>query len=444
MARVAVIGAGLAGSEAAWQLARLGCEVELSEARPAVMTPAHVGGDFAELVCSNSLGSGAVGSGHGLLAAEMRLGGSLILAAAAATATPAGRALAVDRALFAAEITRRLTAEPRVRVVREEVRRLPAAPAIVATGPLTSDALAADLARAAGSAGLYFYDATSPIVDGESIDRAAVFAADRRGDGPGDYLNCPFTEDEYRIFLAALLAAELATPHGFEDRLVFEGCMPIEQLARRGEHTLRFGPMRPVGLCDPRTGRRPYAVVQLRREDAEGRMWNLVGFQSRMRHGDQQRVLRLIPGLRNARFLRLGVIHRNTYVDGPRVLAPDLSLRAAPGVRLAGQLTGVEGYMESAAFGMLAAWFAAAEAAGRALPPPPPATMTGALLRYVTGAEASPLQPMNANFGLLPAPPARMRKTERKAAMHETAVAAMREYLTAHGLLADAAEATSN
>jgi methylenetetrahydrofolate--tRNA-(uracil-5-)-methyltransferase len=436
MTRLAVVGAGLAGSEAAWQLARLGVEVDLIEARPAVMTPAHHTADLAELVCSNSLGSAAPGVGHGLLAAEMALGGSLIIAAARAAAVPAGRALAVDRGRFAAAVTERLSRCPAVRVVRDEALRLPAAPAIVAAGPLAGAALAADLARVTGAAHLYFYDATSPIVDGDSIDRACAYVADRRGAGPGDYLNCPLTADEYHIFLDALLAADPAPAREFEDVRVFEGCMPIESLARRGEHTLRFGPMRPVGLDDPRTGRRPYAVVQLRREDAAGRLWNPVGFQTRLRQGDQQRVLRLIPALRRAIFLRYGVMHRNTYVDGPRVLQPDLTLRGAPGVRLAGQLAGVEGYMESAACGMLAAWFAAAEAAGRALPPPPLATMTGALLHHVAVAAPAPLQPMNANFGLLPPLAERLRKPERRAAMHERALAAMRDYLDASGLLA--------
>jgi len=420
---VSVIGGGLAGCEAAWQLAEGGCRVSLYEGRPVIHAPAHRTDRLAELVCSNSLGSTAVGTGKGLLTAEMETCGSLIVAAARAAAVPAGRALAVDRALFAVAVTRRVADHARIELLRREITELPEAPAIVATGPLTSESLAGELARAAGAAHLHFYDATSPIVDGESIDRRVVFAADRRDpDRPGDYLNCPLDREEYRRFYQALREAELVTPHGFEDAKVFEGCMPIEQLAARGEDTLRFGPMRPVGLNDPRTGRRPYAVVQLRREDAAGGAWNIVGFQTRMKHGEQRRVLRLIPGLENAEFLSFGVIHRNTYVDGPRVLAPDLSLRARPGVRLAGQLAGVEGYLESAAIGRLAAFFTLAEIFARPLPPLPPTTMLGALLRYITAAERQPIQPMNANFGLLPLPESGVPKKQRKEFYHRRAL----------------------
>lgn len=423
MKTVTVLGGGLAGCEAAWHLAEAGCRVTLYEARPATPSPAHQTDQLAELVCSNSLGSAAVGTGKGLLTAEMEACGSLIVSEARAAAVPAGRALAVDRARFAAAITRRIADHPCVELLRREVSILPAAPAVVATGPLTSAALADDLARVTGAEHLHFYDATSPILDGESIDRNAVFAADRRdADRPGDYLNCPLDRDEYTRFYQALRDAELVTPHGFEDEKVFEGCMPIEQLAARGVDTLRFGPMRPVGLVDPRHGRRPWAVVQLRREDVAGGTWNIVGFQTRMKHGEQQRVFRLIPGLEKAEFLRFGVIHRNTYVDGPRVLAADLSLRARPGVRLAGQLAGVEGYLESAAIGRLAAFFTLAELRGESAEPPPPTTMLGALVRYITTAERRPIQPMNANFGLLPFPEDKIPKKQRKEFYHQRAL----------------------
>jgi methylenetetrahydrofolate--tRNA-(uracil-5-)-methyltransferase len=428
---VRVIGAGLAGSEAAWALAERGHDVELIEARPKASSPAHQTPHFAELVCSNSLGSFRPGTAKGLLMAELEACGSLIVRLAREHAVAAGGALAVDRAAFAEAVTVAVEAHERISVLHEVVEALPEGPAIVATGPLTLDALAADLAAQTGADHLHFYDATSPIVSGDSIDRAIVFSADRRGQGEGDYLNCPMDKAEYERFLAALTEASLVTPHGFEDASVFEGCMPIEQIARRGPETLRFGPMRPVGLTDPRTDRWPYAVVQMRREDAAGRMWNLVGFQTRMTHPAQRRVLQLIPGLESAEFLRFGVIHRNTYVDGPRALAGDLALLARPGVRLAGQLTGVEGYLESVAMGQLAARFTDAELAGRALSPPPPETMLGSLLRYVTEAEIAPIQPMNANFGLLPDPEQRLRKKERKLYYHERGLAALTPWLAA-------------
>jgi methylenetetrahydrofolate--tRNA-(uracil-5-)-methyltransferase len=313
--------------------------------------------------------------------------------------------------------------------VREEARALPPPPAIIATGPLTSDALARELARAAGADHLYFFDATSPIVEGDTIDRSVAFAADRRDRGEGDHLNCPLNEEEYDRFYRALIAAPVVTPHGFEADMVFEGCMPIELLAARGRETLRFGPMRPVGLVDPRTGGRPHAVVQLRREDAAGELWNIIGFQSRMTFGAQREVLRLIPGPQGANFHRFGVIHRNTYVDGPRVLDATLGLRSRPGVRLAGQLTGVEGYLESAAMGLLAARFTIADLTGRRLDPPPRTTLLGALLAYVTSAQTQPIQPMNASFGLLPPPPERMGRAERKRLMHERSLDDLRRWL---------------
>lgn len=432
MTRVAVVGAGLAGAEAAWQLARRGLDVDLFESRPAVMTPAHQTADFAELVCSNSLGSTAVGAAKGLLVAELAAAGSLIVRVAREHAVAAGQALAVDRARFAGRVTELLAAEPRIRVIRQAVTALPDPPAIVATGPLTLPPLAEALAALGGAAHLHFYDATSPIVAGESLNPDIVFAANRRdGEAAGDYLNCPLNQEEYRRFYEALSGAAVVTPHGFEDERVFEACMPIEQIARRGPDTLRYGPMRPVGLRDPRTGARFYAVVQLRRENAAGDLWNLVGFQTRMTFGEQRRVLRLIPGMENAEFLRYGVIHRNTYIDGPRLLRPDLSLRARPGIRLAGQLIGVEGYLESTAMGLLAAWFAAAEAAGKMLDPPPETTFFGALLRYVTGTETMPFAPMNANFGLLPPMPEIRGKRVRKQRYHERGLADLQAWLRA-------------
>lgn len=430
---VVVVGAGLAGAEAAWQLARRGVEVTLVEARPNARSAAHQTDDFAELVCSNSLGSAQPGTGKGLLVAELEAAGSLIVSVARETGVPAGTALAVDRERFAARVTEVLAAEPLITIERREVTSLPEGPAIVATGPLTTAPLAAQLAGATGATHLFFYDATSPIIEGDSVDLGIAFVADRRGKGTGDYINCPFDKEQYETFLAALIAADLVTPHGFEDKAVFEGCMPIEQIARRGPDTLRFGPFRPVGLTDPRTDRWPYAVVQLRREDSQGRMWNLVGCQTRMTFPAQQEVFRLVPGLAEARFLRHGVIHRNTFVDGPRVLTPTLALRGRTGVRLAGQIVGVEGYLESCAMGFLAALFTADEIAGRTMPAPPPTTMLGALLAYVTSAETQPIQPMNANFGLLPFPQQRMPKKDRKLFYHSRALEDLAPWLAATG-----------
>ncbi|MFQ5839320.1 MAG: methylenetetrahydrofolate--tRNA-(uracil(54)-C(5))-methyltransferase (FADH(2)-oxidizing) TrmFO [Candidatus Methylomirabilales bacterium] len=445
MSLVTIIGAGLAGAEAAWQVARRGRPVRLFEMRPRVKTPAHQTGLFAELVCSNSLKSQELGSASGLLHAEADRLGSFILEVARRHAVPAGTALAVDRVAFAEEVTARLEAHPLIQVVREEVRGIPdMRPLIVATGPLTADALAADLrtrfdhylaeqARARASAPngeatsaeaprfLFFYDAISPIVVGDSIDRSRVFAASRYGKGGEDYLNCPLTEAEYHAFWQGLVGAECYPLHPFEDleeARFFEGCLPIEELARRGREALAYGPMRPVGLEDPRTGRRPYAVVQLRREDVEGRMFNLVGFQTRLRRGEQQRLFRMIPGLEAAEFLRYGSVHRNTYIASPALLQPTLQFRGDKGLFLAGQLIGVEGYLESMASGLVSGINAVRLV--RDLEPvvPPATTMLGALLRYVTETPAKDFQPMNANFGLLPLLAARIRdKRERKAAL---------------------------
>jgi methylenetetrahydrofolate--tRNA-(uracil-5-)-methyltransferase len=426
--RVTVIGGGLAGSEAAWQLARAGVAVELLEMRPGVRSPAHEGGDLAELVCSNSLRSDNPSNAVGLLHEELRRLGSLVLSAADATRVPAGDALAVNRARFAGLVTERLEGNALVRVTRREVTALPQGPglALLATGPLTSALLGAALGEATG-AGLHFYDAIAPIVATESIDMSIAYARSRYGKGNGDdYLNLPFDEPQYRAFVAALLAGEKVKPHEFEEPRYFDGCLPIEVMAERGPDVLAYGPMKPVGLEDPRTGRRPFAVVQLRREDAVGTAWNLVGFQTRLTWPEQRRIFReLIPGLAQAEFLRLGQIHRNTFVDAPRVLAPDLSLRSRPSLFLAGQITGVEGYVESAACGLLAARAMLDRLDGLPFRPPPAATAVGALHRHLTGAAHPPdyeYQPTNVVYSLFPPLVGRFRgKVGRKEAHAERA-----------------------
>jgi methylenetetrahydrofolate--tRNA-(uracil-5-)-methyltransferase len=426
--RVTIVGGGLAGSEAAWRLAQAGVPVDLWEMKPARRSPAHVLDGLAELVCSNSLRSDNPSNAVGLLHEELRRLGSLVLAAADETRVPAGDALAVDRERFSRRVTERVEAHPLVRLVREEAVRLPGPPglALVATGPLTSEALAAELAAVAGGR-LHFYDAIAPIVADESIDRSIAYARSRYGKGTGDdYLNLPFDEAQYRAFVAALLAGEKIVPHAFEEPRYFEGCLPIEVMAERGADVLAYGPMKPVGLEDPRTGRRPFAVVQLRREDAAGTAWNLVGFQTRLTWPEQRRIFRAyVPGLAEAEFLRLGQIHRNTFVEAPKVLAPDLSLRERPHLFLAGQITGVEGYVESAACGHLAARAILDRLRGRPFRPPPPGTAVGALHRHLTG-EAHPpdhaYQPTNVVFALFPPLPGRHRgKAARKEAHAERA-----------------------
>ena len=407
---VHIVGGGLAGSEAAWQLAERGHSVVVHEMRPIRPTPAHKTDRLAELVCSNTFKSTETTNAHGLLKAEMRLLGSLILEAADAARVPGGTALTVDRARFSAAVHERLTTHPRVTVVRDEVTTLPEI-GIVATGPLTSDALAAAIAAALGERSLAFYDAIAPIVAGDSIDEAIAFRASRYGKetmpndsgtvGEGAYLNCPMTPDQYEAFIDALLAADQATAHEFDAIPYFEGCMPIEEMARRGRDTLRFGPMKPVGLVDPRVGVRSHAVVQLRMEDRDGRMWNLVGFQTRLRYPEQQRVFRMIPGLEGAEFLRFGSIHRNSYVNTPAALSPHLAPRDRPTTLFAGQLTGVEGYTESSATGLLAGINLSRLLNDREPRLPPPTTMLGALYRYLREADPRYFQPMNANFGLL-------------------------------------------
>jgi methylenetetrahydrofolate--tRNA-(uracil-5-)-methyltransferase len=410
-----VIGGGLAGCEAAWQIARSGLDCTLYEMRPVRQSPAHKTDLLGELVCSNSLKSNSENTAPWLLKRELSLLDSLLLRCARESAVPGGQALTVDRDRFAAAITQAIESEPRIRLLREEVRGIPdAGIVIIASGPLTSDDLAADIARRTGSGHLYFYDSISPIVDASTINRDRVFAASRYGkslDGQADYLNCPFTRAEYDAFLDALLTAESADAHIAEDKAIhggktpfFEACLPIEELARRGRDTLRFGPMKPVGLDDPRTGRRPYAVVQLRQEDLRAGSYNLVGFQNYMKFSEQKRVLRLVPGLEQAEFLRYGQIHRNTYVNGPSLLSPALQLKSDPRIFFAGQISGVEGYVESIATGLVAGRHAATFAATGACGPEfPRQTALGSLLHYVSNADPRRYQPANIAFDLLPA-----------------------------------------
>jgi methylenetetrahydrofolate--tRNA-(uracil-5-)-methyltransferase len=399
------------------------------EMRPAVRTPAHQTDLLAELVCSNSFKSVETLNAHGLLKAELRLLGSLLLSCADEARVPGGAALAVDRAVFARRVTDLVAFHRNVSLVREEAVDLPS-PGIVATGPLTSDRLSAALASRLGSGALAFYDAIAPIVAADSLDLTRLFAASRYGKGGGDdYLNAPLSEAGYQAFVAALSGADRYEGHDFDGIPYFEGCLPVEELAARGSDVLRFGPMKPVGLADPATGRTPYAVVQLRREDRAGQMWNLVGFQTRLRTGEQRRVFRTIPGLEAAEFLRYGSIHRNSYLNSPALLAPTLELRRAPATFVAGQLTGVEGYTESLGTGLLAGLNLARMLGGLAPLVPPPVTMLGALVAYLGDADPGHFQPMNANFGLLPPLERPVRdRVKRKAALAERALAAMRDF----------------
>lgn len=444
---IVVVGGGFAGVEAAWAAAQRGCRVTLYEMRPHRQTAVHRTGDLAELVCSNSFKSNLLTNAAGVLKEEMRRLGSVVLPIAARHAVPAGEALAVDREPFAREVTETVAGHPLIRVIRQEVESLPTErPAIICTGPLTSDSLAADLRRVAGDA-LAFYDAVAPTVTYESLDLSRMFRASRRGrtsrtsaetsartpdpSDREDYLNSPMTREEYLAFWEELTRAEIAEPHNPEDRNIpfFEMCLPIEEIARRGERTLAFGPLKPVGLTDPATGRRPYAVVQLRQENRQGTLWGLVGFQSRLKWGEQRRIFRMIPGLENAEFVRLGVIHRNTYICSPRVLDETLQVRCHPGLFVAGQLTGVEGYLESAAIGLIAGIHAVRLAKGRDLIPPPSVCVVGSLCRYLVETRPDRFAPMNANFGILPelehAPRDKREKARLKA---ERALQAMDEY----------------
>jgi methylenetetrahydrofolate--tRNA-(uracil-5-)-methyltransferase len=438
-----IVGGGLAGSEAAWQASRLGVRVVLHEMRPVRMTEAHTGEGLAELVCSNSFRSDdAANNAVGVLHEEMRRAGSLILRAADASRVPAGGALAVDRDHFSGAVEAALRAEPLIEIRREEVAGLPPADwaaTIVATGPLTSPALAEAIRKAGGEDALAFFDAIAPIVHAESIDLDKAWRQSRYDKGDGaDYLNCPLGKEQYLAFVAALLAGEKSEFREFEkDTPYFDGCLPIEVMAERGVDTLRWGPMKPVGLRDPRTGRRPYAVVQLRQDNALGTLYNLVGFQTKLKHAEQVRVFRTIPGLEQAQFARLGGLHRNSFINSPRLLDARLRMKAMPRLRFAGQITGVEGYIESAAIGLLAGRFAAGELLGAEASPPPDTTALGALLRHVTGgADAATFQPMNVNFGLFPPLPEAPRN-ERKQWMARRALADIDRWL---GLVREAAE----
>jgi methylenetetrahydrofolate--tRNA-(uracil-5-)-methyltransferase len=436
-----VIGAGLAGTEAAWQAARAGARVTLYEMRPNRLTPAHKTGDFAELVCSNSLKSETFHTAPWLLKQELRRCGSLAMMAAQEARVPGGQALTVDRALFSAGIERRLAEHPLIEIRREELTSVPENDiTIVASGPLTSDELAADIGRLTGSSHLYFYDAISPIVDAESVDFNVAFRASRYGrslDGSDDYVNCPFNKEQYEAFVDALIEAQTYESHFDEKIPFFEACLPIEELARRGRETLRFGPMKPVGLDDPRTGRRPWAVVQLRQENLRAQSYNLVGFQNHLKFGEQARILRMIPGLERAEFLRYGQIHRNTYINAPSLLAPTLQLKSRPEVFFAGQISGVEGYVEAIATGLLAGRNAAALVNGEPVRPFPRETALGSLTHYITSAESKGYQPANITFDLLPSLDEETRrrlrhdKKARHAEVCRRAEAAMDEFVSA-------------
>jgi methylenetetrahydrofolate--tRNA-(uracil-5-)-methyltransferase len=430
---VTIIGGGLAGSEAAWQAARRGVRVRLYEMKPQKFSPAHQSPFLAELVCSNSLRAESRESAVGLLKEEMRRLDSLIMAAAQATRVPAGKALAVDREAFAAFITHALASEPLVEILREEVAGLnPEVMTIIATGPLTSEPLAEALGRLTGQAHLHFYDAIAPIVTAESLDLGRVFRASRYGAGE-DYLNCPFTEAEYATFYEALMAAEQVPLRDFEEPRFFEGCLPLEIMAARGYQTLVYGPLKPVGLTDPRSGQQPFAVAQLRAENREGTLYNLVGFQTKLKYGEQERVFRLIPGLESAEFVRLGSIHRNTFIRSPGLLSVYLNFLEYPRIFLAGQISGVEGYVESAAMGLLAGINAARQATSRPLLTPPRETALGALIYHLTNTATRDFQPMNVNFGLFPPLPGRTPKKLRGGAYAARALVALEKWMRGEG-----------
>lgn len=429
---VRIVGGGLAGCEAAWQLARRGVVVELFEMRPQRMTDAHATGYLGELVCSNSLRSNALSAPAGLLKEEMRKLGSLVIRVAEANRVPAGSALAVDRDRFARSLTEAIEALPGVRLLRREIDEIPSGPAIIATGPLTSPALSQCLAALLGSEHLYFYDAISPIVVADSINSSVAFKASRYGRDGDDYLNLPLARAEYDRFVDALSTAERVPTRSFERFVPFEGCMPIEEMADRGKETLAFGPMKAVGLIDPRTGKRPHAVVQLRQENRDRTLYNLVGFQTKMTYPEQRRVFALIPGLEKAEFARLGSLHRNTFINAPRHLLPTLQARGRQMLFFAGQMTGVEGYIESAATGLLAGVNAARLVAGRQPVIPPETTALGALLRYISDPQRERFQPMNVNFGLIRPLAAPLRGKAKKEMMARRALADMETWLSGH------------
>ena len=430
MNQVKVIGGGLAGAEAALYLANKGVKVKLYDIKPSKFTPAHASKNFAELVCSNSLKSNDIfGNAAGLLKEEMRLLGSKIISVADANAVPAGNALAVNRETFALEITNLINSNPNIEVVCEEVEDIDFNEyVIVATGPLTTGKLAQKISRISGG-DLHFYDASAPIVEFDSIDMESAFVGDRYDKGNGDHVNCPMTKEEYETFLDALLSAERAKLHDFEKSEVFEGCMPVEIMASRGKDTLRFGPLKPVGLTDPKTGRWAYATLQLRREDQYGTMYNMVGFQTNLTFGEQKRVFSLIPALKNAEFLRYGVMHRNTFINSPKVLNEDYSLKEYPKTFFAGQMTGVEGYVESAGSGLMSAIYCYQKLTGKQVKTISDKTVLGSLARFITTPNAD-FQPMNANFGVLPPPDRMIRdKSERKKHLAQRSLEAVKEYI---------------
>jgi methylenetetrahydrofolate--tRNA-(uracil-5-)-methyltransferase len=432
MKRVKIIGAGLAGSEAAWQCARRGVAVDLFEMRPVRSTPAHQTADFAELVCSNSLKSESENTAPWLLKEEMRRSGSLLVQIAKACAVPAGHALAVDRGQFSLRVTELISNEPLIHVWREEVIEIDQAQlTIIATGPLTSDALSQEIGRLSGSSHLFFYDSISPIVEADSIDMSKVYMAARYDKGTADYINCPMSKEEYDRFYDALVSAESVEAKDWEKLNYFESCLPIEEIARRGRDTLRFGPMKPVGLRDPRTGKPPYAVVQLRQENLRADSYNLVGFQNHLKFGEQGQVMRLIPGLENARFLRFGQIHRNTYINSPTLLTSTLQMKQYPAILFAGQICGVEGYVESIAAGLLAGIFAAQLIAGEIPVAPPRPSALGSLLNYITHADPKKFQPANITFDLLLPLEKKVRDRQQRHKMQcELALAGLNDWLT--------------
>jgi methylenetetrahydrofolate--tRNA-(uracil-5-)-methyltransferase len=431
---VTVVGGGLAGSEAAWALAERGVQVTLCEMRPGTRTAAHKTDRLAEIVCSNSFKSVDLTNAHGLLKAELRALGSILLPCADLARVPGGAALAVDRELFSQAVHQRVTGHPNVTLVREEITELPT-PAVIATGPLTSERLSGAMAARLGSSALAFYDAIAPVVSAESLDQSRLYARSRYGKGEGDdYLNAPMDAATYNEFLDALITADQFQGHEFDEVPYFEGCLPIEEMARRGRETLRFGPMKPVGLADPRTGREPHAVVQLRREDRAGQMWNLVGFQTRLRIPEQQRVFRMIPGLEAAEYLRYGSIHRNSYLNSPASLGPGLTAKDDDQLFFAGQITGVEGYTESLGTGIMAGINLARRLTGQPITIPPPTTMLGGLYRYLREADPRHFQPMNANFGLLDPLPGKVKKDRKKALLAERAQAEFSAWMDEAGV----------
>lgn len=426
-----VIGAGLAGSEAAWQIAKRGLKVRLYEMRPEKKTPAHHTQNFAELVCTNSLRANQLTNGAGLLKEEMRRLDSIIMEAADAHNVPAGGALAVDRETFSSAITEKLTNHPNMEVIREELTAIPEGLTVIATGPLTSDPLAQAIKRLTDDEGLYFYDAAAPIVEKSSLDMDKIYLKSRYDKGEAAYLNCPMTEEEFYNFYHELINAEMAELHDFEDQKFFEGCMPIEQMASRGEKTMLFGPLKPVGLEDPKTGKEPFAVVQLRQDNAAGNLYNLVGFQTHLKWGEQKRVFSMIPGLENAQFVRYGVMHRNTYLRSPEFLNATYQTKKRSDLLFAGQMTGVEGYVESAASGLYAGINAALIAQGKEPVIFPEETMMGAMAHYITHASPKHFQPINANFGIIPRLEKRIReKRERNLALSQRALTVLEEFKT--------------